>query len=1027
MSERILRALMRLFAIVARIDDNGTESSGNGRDIVLSFLKERLPSRLVDEYLALFEEFIALHRRPKGKGGQVRAKRIAGNSVKVLHICTEINKELSHGQKIIVLVRLLEFLFAHDDITEQEIEFVDTVAEVFNIQSVEYRLIKAFVSNHREDLITSSEVLFVTADEEDSEKYKNHFTLEGIDDDIEIARVASANLFFLKYRGSYSIQINGQPLSSDRIQLFNQGASLRSSLTQPLYYSDVVSTFLDQSKVERLTFKADNIQFKFRNGNNGLHPMAISEESGRLIGVMGASGSGKSTLLNVLNGNLTPTEGQVTINGVDIHHEKEKIEGVIGYVAQDDLLIEELSVFQNLYYNAKLCFGKLSKEEITELVNKMLLTLGLADTAELKVGNPLEKTISGGQRKRLNIALELIREPSVLFVDEPTSGLSSRDSENIMDLLKELALKGKLIFVVIHQPSSDIFKMFDKLVILDTGGYPVYYGNPVDSVIYFKKVINHINSNESECPRCGNVNPEQIFNIIEARVVDEYGNQTEQRKVSPAEWNSYYVDSIGNKIIQREEESNPPKSTFDIPSLWKQFKVFMTRDVLSKVTNRQYVLINMLEAPALAFILAFFMRYFMPMVQGSDYVFRENENIPAYLFISVIVALFIGLTVASEEIVRDRKIRKREAFLNLSKNSYLFSKISIMIGLSAIQMALYILVGNTILEIKGMNFYHWTVLFSTCVFANLLGLNISATFNSAKVIYILIPILIIPQMLFSGIIVKFDKLNPMFASQSSVPWIGNIMTSRWAYEAMAVAQFKWNEYERIFYPFDKRKKFANWKKDYWVTELKNKVINVERYSEEAGSGEKLERELEVIRHELGKENEFLKGIRFEKVDQLRAELLTNDLIEELNDYLSLVEEHYKQVYLKAEREKEDLLQKMTSTPESKSDYIHLLNNYKNDNLERFATNRNDLNYIIEHKGKLIQKKDLIYLEPYHSSFFDAHFYAPSKQLFGRFIDTFEANLMVIWGMTILLCISLFGDVFPRVANGLEKVGGYLKR
>lgn len=85
---------------------------------------------------------------------------------------------------------------------------------------------------------------------------------------------------------------------------------------------------------------------------------------------------------------------------------------------------------------------------------------------DLKVRSPFSKIISGGQRKRLNIALELIREPSILFVDEPTSGLSSRDSENVMDLLRELALKGKLVFIVIHQPSSDIFKLFDNVVIL---------------------------------------------------------------------------------------------------------------------------------------------------------------------------------------------------------------------------------------------------------------------------------------------------------------------------------------------------------------------------------------------------------------------------------------------------------------------------------------------------------------------------------------------------------------------------------
>jgi hypothetical protein len=128
----------------------------------------------------------------------------------------------------------------------------------------------------------------------------------------------------------------------------------------------------------------------------------------------------------------------------------------------------------------------------------------------------------------------------VLFIDEPTSGLSSRDSENIMDLLKELTLRGKLIFTVIHQPSSDIFKMLDKLFILDQGGYPIYYGNPVESIIYFKRLANQANLNESECPSCGNVNPEQIFNIIEAKVLDEYGHETEHRKVTPAEWNNFF-------------------------------------------------------------------------------------------------------------------------------------------------------------------------------------------------------------------------------------------------------------------------------------------------------------------------------------------------------------------------------------------------------------------------------------------------------------------------------------------------------
>ncbi|MDZ7649102.1 MAG: ATP-binding cassette domain-containing protein [Cytophagales bacterium] len=213
---------------------------------------------------------------------------------------------------------------------------------------------------------------------------------------------------------------------------------------------------------------------------------------------------------------------------------------MIGYVSQDDLLIEELTVYQNLYYNARLCLAHLTEIEIDFRVLKVLEDLGLEQRKDLKVGSVLDKTISGGQRKRLNIALELIRQPAILFLDEPTSGLSSRDSENVIDLLKELSLKGKLIFLVIHQPSSDIYKMFDKMILMDTGGYPIFYGNPVAAVTYFKKVTNQVDSSRGQCEVCGNVNPEQIFNIIEAKVVDEYGQPTFKRKVTPTQWHEMY-------------------------------------------------------------------------------------------------------------------------------------------------------------------------------------------------------------------------------------------------------------------------------------------------------------------------------------------------------------------------------------------------------------------------------------------------------------------------------------------------------
>jgi ABC transport system ATP-binding/permease protein len=252
--------------------------------------------------------------------------------------------------------------------------------------------------------------------------------------------------------------------------------------------------------------------------------VSLEFEAGEMVGVMGGSGTGKSTLMRILNGTISPDSGTVDINGILLGSANRDHEGIMGFVPQDDLLIEELSVYQNLYYNAKLCLGELDEAEINKRIDKVLNSLGLFYVKDLVVGSPLNKFISGGQRKRLNIALELIREPYILFVDEPTSGLSSTDSENVLSLLKEQALSGKIIVINIHQPSSDMFKLFDKIIIMDKGGYPAYFGNPLDSVSYLKSVANRADASEIECETCGNVQTDDILKILEAKKVNEFGS-----------------------------------------------------------------------------------------------------------------------------------------------------------------------------------------------------------------------------------------------------------------------------------------------------------------------------------------------------------------------------------------------------------------------------------------------------------------------------------------------------------------------
>ena len=275
------------------------------------------------------------------------------------------------------------------------------------------------------------------------------------------------------------------PVVAKKSYLFSVGSTIKLPRGQSIYFSDIIFRFTRSYDRDKLSFIAKDLEFQFPNSDNGVKKITIEESEGQLIGIMGASGSGKTTLLRLLAGILDPNSGTIKLNGLDISTLDTHLKGSIGYVPQDDILLEDLTVYQNLYYNARLSLSNKTDEELEVIINSGLKNLGLEHTKNLKVGNVLKQTISGGQRKRLNIAMELTRQPPVLFVDEPTSGLSSRDSENVIDLLKELTLLGKLVFVVIHQPASDIYKMFDKVIIMDVGGYPIFSGNPLEAISYF--------------------------------------------------------------------------------------------------------------------------------------------------------------------------------------------------------------------------------------------------------------------------------------------------------------------------------------------------------------------------------------------------------------------------------------------------------------------------------------------------------------------------------------------------------------
>ncbi len=1020
MSEELLKAIIQLFAIVARERITETE-----RMNVKEFLSLHLNRDATTYYLKLFDEFVQSHRIESQQDLStldVETQQFVDDWAKIMQIVKQVNQALTMQQKMVMVVKIIELVHSERDLSDRQGNLIFYIGQALKIPKPDMQALKVFVTGQDIDELASRNVLIVDEGSDEKPYPGPRIVEKNLTGLIAILRLPDAETYFIKYLGITTLYLNSQLLKSRRVDIFPTGSTIRGNKIETIYYSDVVGKFLTGESRTHITFTADHLFFHFRSGRAGLQNVNIAEQGGKLIGLMGASGSGKSTLLNVLNGSERPSSGRVLINGIDIHQEPDKVRGVIGYIPQDDLLVEDLTVFENLYYAARLCFGYYTQEETTTLAEQTLLSLGLTEIRDLKVGSPLQKTISGGQRKRLNIGLELLREPAILFVDEPTSGLSSRDSENIMDLLKELSLRGKMVFVVIHQPSSDIFKMFDTLIIMDSGGFQIYYGNPIEAVIYFRDVIHAANKNQGACPECGNINPEQIFSIIETKIVNEYGRHTNTRKISPGQWYQYFKQRIKLPRINHVNEMLPV--TQQIPPRFKQLRVFITRDILAKIANKQYLFINVLEAPVLAFFIAFMVKYYDVLNGESQYSFYNNKNIPVYFFMSVVVALFFGLTMSAEEIFRDRKILKRERFLHLSRGSYLTSKVVVMFLISAMQTILFVVVGNYILEIPLTELRYWLILFSCTCFANMLGLNISASFNSAVTIYILIPVLIIPQLLLSGVVISFDQFNPRVGKPVGIPVAGEMMASRWAFEAYMVTQFKDNAFEKQFYELDKTIAQSEYKRIYFIPALESKLaycVN-NRHAWRNPGHEKMVSSLNLLKNELTYELEKVGRDKLPEVEKLVIGKFDSTVYLATSDFLKTLRSYYANKVARASNEKDELTSQLTATPEQAALFNAMRNAYVNEAVSNTVKNGTAKDRIIEYEGKLIQKIFPIYMDEHRPlNFFDftANLYQPTKHFAGFYIDTLYFNIAVIWSMTLFLFITLYFDILRKFIQFLE--------
>ncbi len=619
---------------------------------------------------------------------------------------------------------------------------------------------------------------------------------------------------------------NSAPLADGDTILIDTGQILRCDFSERI---------IEEERNIISQLEARDLSHRFAQGTTGLDGISFSVSRGEMVCVMGASGSGKSTLLRVLAGQLQPLHGEVLLNNAPLYEDVERLKQHIAYIPQDDAFDEHLTIAENLDFAAAIRSPHLSARDRARRIDTKLVELGLSERRNSIVGSPVRKILSGGERKRLNIGLDMIGGADVFLFDEPTSGLSSKDAEHVMEIIRSMS-HNKIVLVTIHQPTSKLFQMFHKALLLDKGGKLVFCGTPHEMLEYFAGAEHEqrFGTELGGCPSCGTTRPEFIFDVLETPLRDFSGDIIYEenlqgqlvpaRRYSPDYWRDKYESFRLLQDVRQVALRKQPVVPLPDPSPrsyssgkerirwrdeWTQFQTLLRRAFLSKMRNRGNLLITIVAAPVLATLIGCVLYY----NESGKYDFASAYHIPTYLFFSLVVVMFLGLTNSADDIILDRATLQRERNLNIRLPYYILAKALTLALFAALQCAMFTLIGNAVLEIRGMFWIYFLFNFITAFTGVCIGLLVSSFVADGKAAANIVPFILIPQILLSGALIKYEDMNRnlnlayafyrWFAvhpdrvkdkpeSALQVPFVCEFMPMRWSYEAIVVAQYKLN-------------------------------------------------------------------------------------------------------------------------------------------------------------------------------------------------------------------------------------------
>jgi ABC transport system ATP-binding/permease protein len=972
MHEHSLNGIVHLFAVFCALAGTRQAQAAQWVDDYLASVLGLRPS---DPSAELFRELLDLYSHADANRAADRARTVAG-------LCARLDALLSPDEKQSFLLHALQIRHALPDPPPETDALLRQAADALRVPPSDLLAWSHFVAAGPE-----------SADLPDCRLFRRDGWIAAV----VVLRSQDARRYDLRLV-SGEAYLDGNPLLPGRFHRLDPGAILRDASGRPVYRCEIERLFAPPSSPSPLVFAAQRLSYAFPNGQTGIRDFSFRETAGRLVGVMGGSGTGKSTLLALLSGSLKPQAGHVTINGIDLHAHPHALQGVVGVVPQDDLLFEELTVRQNLDYNARLCLAHLTPAQRRARVDQTLRELRQEEIADLKVGSPLDKTISGGQRKRLNVALELIREPPILFVDEPTSGLSSADSDVVMGLLKEQAAQGRLVVAIVHQPSSNLFRLFDSLWMLDRGGVPIYQGHPLEAARHFRETAHLAGADRGACPACGNLNPEQLFAIVESKQFDPDGRISRDRTHPPEFWEvAWRRAQASPPPASADPENAPPPARLHRPPWPKQLAIFFSRTLRARLATRAYLCVNAIEPPLLAALTAWLCR----ASPGPAYALSANPYLHVYFFMAVVVAIFLGLSVSAEEIVRDRRILRRERFLHLRWTAYAGAKLLYVLLLCALQSGACALVGSAMLGLPGFFPKLWLALFSAASFGAILGLNVSARVEKAVTAYVLLPLLLLPQMLLGGLIVSFDDLRSPRAPHAYPPLLAELAASRWAFEALAVEQFQANPYQRHFLDVDRDLSRIDYLANDYLPALAGRIDAAFLDSTPPDRRRELAALVDAELSSLARQEPAAAHL-----PALAARLRPPDRdgLDELKSALRQLSQNLRDQRQTVQRRRNDIQNELLAI-HGEDGLSALVQRHANRKIADLARNRAQLAPLREQGGRLVRLSDPIY-QSSPSPFGRAPFMAGAKRIGPLPLSTYAYNLAALWLLNLALAAAL---------------------